>query len=270
MKNLKDNPDAGFSLIEVVVAIVMIFFFTNVALQMLVISGLFKQKATQYTTAINLIQQDMEKIKSAADTYSFPTTSAAAVGVTTVTLNPPTGLATANFLTATNKVQFSNSSDIYTISSISSNVITISSALKKAVTASNYALSKTSCDLKTADSASTNKMATYFDTSLPITATATGNTAYTVNGTTYSYYPVTGTPTNLIGQYYWLLRNETVSTDAPYNILKINYVVQANKLPNTTPAPLSTNAPTILDPAYTLATSSTEVIPYASLQCPSK
>jgi type II secretory pathway pseudopilin PulG len=73
MKNLKYNPDSGFSLIEVVVAILMIFFFTNVALNMFVISGLFKKKAVQYTNAINLIQKDIENIKSAADTYSLTT-----------------------------------------------------------------------------------------------------------------------------------------------------------------------------------------------------
>ena len=95
MKNLKDNPDAGFSLLEVVVALLMIFFFTTGALEMFVLSSIFKKKAIQYTTAINLIQQDMEKIKSAADQYSFPTvTTVATAGATTVALSSTNGFPT--------------------------------------------------------------------------------------------------------------------------------------------------------------------------------
>ncbi|UUO13118.1 type IV pilus modification PilV family protein [Dolichospermum heterosporum] len=178
MKNLKYNPDSGFSLIEVVVALLMIFFFTNVALNMFVISGIFKKKAVQYTNAINLIQQDIETIKSAADTYS---------------LTP--------------------------------------------------ALNNTSCKPADIDKG----MATYFMSSLSITASA--------NGTTYS--PVAGTPKQVKGQYYWLLRNQKVSTDAPYNVLQLKYVVKTG----TSTDPTNTQT--------TLATSYMEVIPYASLQCPS-
>ncbi len=179
MKKLKHNPDAGFSLVEVLVALVMIFFFTNVALQMFVLSGVFKKKAVQYTNAINLIQQDIETIKSAADTYALTT-----------------------------------------------------------------ALKNTSCN----PANSSSGMATYFMSSLSITASATGTT----------YSPVAGTPTLVKGQYYWLLRNQTVSTDAPYNVLQLKYRVKTG----TSTAP--TTAPTILATAYT------EVIPYASLQCPSQ
>ena len=249
MKNLKDNPDAGFSLLEVVVALVMIFFFTNVALEMFVLSSIFKKKATQYTTAISLIQQDMEKIKSAADQYSFPkATAAAALNATTVTLDSTNGLA------ATNTVLFSNDSNSYTISSISGNTITIGSGLKTAVPTSTSAFNSTSCNLTSSNSSSSG-IATYFMNSLPTTATGIGATAYTVGGTIY--YAV-GTPTPVKGQYYWLLRNQIVSTDAPYNVLKLKYVVQ----PGTSTAPTTT--------ATTLATAYTEVMPYASLQCPSQ
>jgi type II secretory pathway pseudopilin PulG len=331
MKNLKDNPDAGFSLLEVVVAIVMVFFFTNVALQMIILSSLFKKKATQYTTAISLIQQDMEKIKSAADQYSFPTISsaanattvtlsslngfpltntttdqvifsnspktytisginqntkaitispalqtqtttaaAAAVGATTVTLTSTDGLA------ANNKVKFSNNfTNTYTISSISNYNITISPALTTATPAltglymvSTSAINNTSCNLTFTDTASTSKIATYLMNSLPTTATGIGTTAYTVDGT--AYYAVTGTPTLVKGQYYWLLRNQTVSSDgndAPYNILKLRYVVQEGNATNP-------NSDTYIAPLTSsqtpLTTSSIEVIPYASLQCPSQ
>ena len=110
MKNLKDNPDAGFSLLEVVVALLMIFFFTTGALEMFVLSSIFKKKAIQYTTAINLIQQDMEKIKSAADQYSFPTvTTVATAGATTVALSSTNGFPTSS--PYTDKVIFSNNSN---------------------------------------------------------------------------------------------------------------------------------------------------------------
>jgi hypothetical protein len=50
----------------------MIFFFTTCALEMFVLSSIFKKKAVQYTNATSLLQQDMEKIKSAAEQYSRP------------------------------------------------------------------------------------------------------------------------------------------------------------------------------------------------------
>jgi hypothetical protein len=118
------------------------------------------------------------------------------------------------------------------------------------------ALKNTSCN----PASSSDGMATYFNGSLSST---TGS--YTVNGTTYGAVG-TGAQVNSTGTYYWLLRNQTVPSaaiDAPYNILKLNYVVQPGlpSNPSTTP-----NTAT----AATLATSSTEVIPYASFQCPSQ
>jgi type II secretory pathway pseudopilin PulG len=271
MKKLKDNPDAGFSLLEVVVAIVMIFFFTNVALQMLVLSSLFKKKATQYTTAISLIQQDMEKIKSAADQYSFPKVTGSGTGTLILENN--------NGLSSSDKVQFSNGSSTYNISGIpptpsptptTSPTVTPSPTPSPSPTVSTFVFNNTSCNLTPLPTASptptpwppNNSMAKYFQNSLPTTATGT---AYTVNGTVY--YRVSGTgvtnPTPLKGQYYWLLRKQDVSTNAPYNVLQLKYVVQPGlpSNPSTTP-----NTAT----AATLATSSTEVIPYASLQCPSQ
>ncbi|MTJ31959.1 hypothetical protein [Aphanizomenon sp. UHCC 0183] len=267
MKNLKDNPDAGFSLIEVVVALLMIFFFTTGALEMFVLSSIFKKKAIQYTTANSLIQQDMEKIKSAADQYSFPkATTAAALNTNTVTLDSTNGLAASTVL-------FSNDADAnnYT-TTISGNTITVTPALKTEVPVSTSVFNLTSCNLTSSGSAS-NGMATYFMNSLSTTATGIDNSPNsdykTSDGT--AYYVVTSATKQVKGQYYWLLRKQDVSTDAPYNILKLNYLVQigTSSTPNiqTTPTP---PYPRTLLPAYTVAKSYTEVIPYASLQCPSQ
>jgi hypothetical protein len=94
--------------------------------------------------------------------------------------------------------------------------------------------------------------------SLSTTATNIGSTSYSIAGNTY--YAVTGTPTQVNSKsiYYWLLRNQTVSSNAPYNVLQLKYVVQ----------PGTSTAPTIT--AKTLGTAYTEIIPYASLQCPSQ
>ncbi len=251
MKSLKYNPDQGFSLIEVVVSLLMIFFFTTCALEMFVLSSIFKKKAVQYTNATSLLQQDMEKIKSAAEQYSFPKTAAAVVGATTLTLDSTNGL------TAGNIVVFSNDSHTYTISSISGNSIYLSSGLKIAVPTATSAVNSTSCNLASTDTASAS-IATGFMNSLSTTATNIGSTSYSIDGNTY--YAVTGTPTQVNSKsiYYWLLRNQTVSSNAPYNVLQLKYVVQ----------PGTSTAPTIT--AKTLGTAYTEIIPYASLQCPSQ
>ena len=89
MNKPRFDPDSGFSLLEVLAAILIVTFFTTVAMQMLVISTAFKARAKEYATAANLIQQDLENIRSLADNYKFPTlTAVPAVGATTISLSP--------------------------------------------------------------------------------------------------------------------------------------------------------------------------------------
>jgi type II secretory pathway pseudopilin PulG len=317
MKTFKEHPDAGFSLLEVVVGIIMVFFFTTVALQMIVFSSIFRQKAAQYTNAINLIQQDLERVRSGADQYSFrqvdlsssslsfPTTTIPLVAVSSGTANVP--------LNTNDTVQFNNSSQAYRVSSISGNTVTLSSSYTPPTTvtiSANAAVNASTLTLSSVSSLSTNHLLsigsqryriTNINTSTGVVtitpnlvaAVSVGATAYvlpsslflaenancnpsaatsgiatlfindigtaaTSTGTTYgSYKAVTGTPTQVNNQFYWLLRQETVSTSSPHNILQVNYVVY----PGTSSAPTTT--------ATALATVYTEVIPYASLQCPS-
>lgn len=186
------------------------------------------------------------------------------MGATTVTLSSTSGL------TVGNPVQFSNNSNIYTLTNISGNTITFSPSLPEAILASTsvvvpiFAFNNTSCN--TANSS--NGIATYFNNSLPST---TGS--YTISGISGTIYGAVGTPTQVKGQYYWLLRNQTIpsaATDKPYSVLQLKYVVQPGTISAPTPLPSPNTDATILNPASTLSTSYTEVIPYASLQCPSQ
>ena len=326
MKNLKDNPDAGFSLIEVVVALLMIFFFTTGALEMFVLSSIFKKKAIQYTTANSLIQQDIEKIKSAADQYSFREVNLSSIGNTfpiAAGSNIPLVVATTGTvvpLALNDKVRFSNSftdftvssvnnntvklgsaytpptvkvsaatsgattltpdsitsvskrynliiNDIaYTITDVSTSTVTISPALTSAITSgtSAYILPSSLYLVETANCDSTNtatntsaRIHELFKTNIATAATGT-------TGTEYSGYKAViganGAYTKLKGQNYWLYRKETTDTTDPYSNLKIDYRLVVT---TTTTSP----DPTTVTP---LVKSYTEVIPYASLQCPSQ
>lgn len=74
----------GFTLIEVLVAIVIISVFIAVAMQAMLLATVFKTKARQYAEAITWIQEDLEIVKSKAPLPLPSTTLMSAVGSTLV------------------------------------------------------------------------------------------------------------------------------------------------------------------------------------------
>lgn len=264
MNKPRFDPDSGFSLLEVLVAILIVTFFTTVAMQMLVISTAFKARAKEYATAANLIQQDLENIRSLASEFQFPTTSPTpAVGATTVTVSPVNnGLATGD------KVQFEKSPYIYTIS-VSGSTVTITPALIEALATPTVRLvSNTVCNPTPSPTASpttppdttkglAEKLRLNTQGNLgSVTATYGGLTYTSVNN--YAPYTIPGTQMRL-----WLMRNDTNSVNYPYDVLQVKYIVAG---PEPTPTSsfygtLNTNAPKIV------AELTSEVIPNASFQC---
>lgn len=256
MKKPKCDPDSGFSLLEVLVAIVVVTFFTAVAMQMVVISAAFKAKAKVYTTATNLIQKDLENIRNLANQYKFPKLSSVpSAGANSITLSSTQGLLNGE------KIQFQGTADEYTLS-ISGATTTISPVLNKvppddtttSPTTRATTVSNTSCS---ATSANSDKgLANKFMTSTSVVATVS-NSATTISGVAYK--PVVGanpftipnTQTKL-----WLMRNDSydfTGSVAPYDVLRVNYVVVKGN--NSSPS------------SNIIAKLSSEVIPYASFQC---
>ncbi|MBD2293557.1 type II secretion system protein [Anabaena sphaerica FACHB-251] len=246
MKKPKCDPDAGFSLLEVLVAILIVTFFTAVAMQMVVISAAFKAKAKVYTTATNLIQKDLENIRNLAIQYKFPTLSSVP-SAGTITLSSTEGLLNGE------KIQFQGTPDVYTLT-ISGATTTISPVINKVPASNATTVSNTSCS---ATSANSDKgLANRLMTSPSLVATVSGS-ATTISG--IAYKPVLGANPYVIPttqKKLWLMRNDSYNftgSVAPYDVLRVNYLVVKDN--NGSP---STNI---------IAKLSSEVIPYASFQC---
>ncbi|WP_250125568.1 prepilin-type N-terminal cleavage/methylation domain-containing protein [Chroococcidiopsis sp. CCMEE 29] len=63
------NQEQGFTLIEVLVAILIATIFVTVSLQMVVIAAVFKARAKQYSEATTWIQENLEFVRYQASEY---------------------------------------------------------------------------------------------------------------------------------------------------------------------------------------------------------
>ena len=152
LKRKFSQKEQGFTLLEVVVSILIMTIFISVSLQLMAIAALLKAKARVSTEAISWIQQDMELIKYQAQIYQNTFLSANAnLNASTITVNSATDFAN------TDKVIIGSDTNIYTISSISVNIIssisvytlTISPNLTQAATQNAQVVAITRCSTTT-------------------------------------------------------------------------------------------------------------------------
>jgi prepilin-type N-terminal cleavage/methylation domain-containing protein len=287
MNKPRFDPDSGFSLLEVLVAILIVTFFTTVAMQMVIVSTAFRARAKEYATAANLIQQDLENIRSIANQYEFPTISATPSPTPSPSDSPTVFpsvlvLSSDNGLKHNDKIQFPGSPNVYTITAPSpiptaNPTITISpgitppptpslvsTATPIAVEIGTRVVSNTACS---ATSASTglgkklkDKIATNVTTipsELADNFTEEQAKSFTDYQAVNDYSPYTITNTGL---KLWMIRQDIVPEElarSPYDVLQVKYVVVRSK---------DQDKDGKLD-IEILAELSTEVIPNASFQC---
>jgi len=67
------NPDTGFTLIEVLVAMVVATVFVSVTMQAIVTAAVFRVVATQYDEAVSWVQEDLESVVNQAAQYEMST-----------------------------------------------------------------------------------------------------------------------------------------------------------------------------------------------------
>jgi len=254
------QQNQGFTLVEVLVAIIITTLFIAVAMQGMVIAALFKARAQQYTVATNWIQQDLETVKNQAAQFSSLTQQANA-NDTSLQVSSVNGFADGDVL----KVGTDTGS--YTIAI--NGVDKINLTLKLAGTALGLAQSKGNLVVDTKwckASATSGGFADYFRQTLSNSV----DTTQSIIIKTLAYNPLKNTNNNPNPRTFgvnnnpniqtsggiklWLLRNAVDSANPPYNVLKLNYAVvpDVNGSPGTSP----------------VATLYTEVIPDAALQCP--
>lgn len=296
MNKPRFDTDSGFSLLEVLVAILIVTFFTTVAMQMVIVSTAFRARAKEYATATKLIEQDLENIRSLANQYEFPTISATPSPSATPSI---LSLSSGNGLKHNDKIQFLGSPNVYTITAPTSiptanPTITISPGITPPPTPSpgstvtptpvgigTRVVSNTVCNPTPSPTASpttppdttkglakylfdVTQSATYVSSSPAFTPspvpTPTPTPTYkAVNN--YAPYTIPGTQMRL-----WLMRSDShnfIGATPPYDVLQVKYIV-AGPEPRPTSSfygTLNTNAPKIV------AELTSEVIPNASFQC---
>ncbi len=85
------QPEQGFTLVEVLVAILITTIFVSIAMQSMVIAAVFKARARQFSEATTWIQEDLENVRFQAGKLKYtqltnnPTSGATSLSVSSVT-----------------------------------------------------------------------------------------------------------------------------------------------------------------------------------------
>lgn len=219
------KQEQGFTLVEVLVAILIATIFIAVAMQMMTIAAVFKVRAQEYAEATTWIQEDLEYLKYQASSYQYTSLTANSVSTTT----PPSSsitVASVNDLAVNDTLQVGSASGTYTISSITNNTLTITPKLTTEQSQGAFVTATTRCNPSSATDPSFNNGVQGKLPASPISQTS-------------KLFPT---------KTYSLTR--TITSDSPYRVLKVSY--------NVTPS----------SGGASVASSYTEVIPNAALQCP--
>jgi prepilin-type N-terminal cleavage/methylation domain-containing protein len=91
LRQVKKHPSQGFSLVEVMVAIMIAMIFLSITLQVLVSATVFRMRADQFDGSVNWIQEDLETVIGKAGRYEMGAVPYSAKCA--ATLNPADGLA---------------------------------------------------------------------------------------------------------------------------------------------------------------------------------
>jgi prepilin-type N-terminal cleavage/methylation domain-containing protein len=197
---------SGFTLIEVIVAMLVLSLFISIAMTGLSLSVVLKVRSRISTEATNWIQQDLEAVRSQSNQISYTLASTAATG------QPYVNLISSSGLVANEHILLGRSSMVYTIQSINGNTVRLTTNVVSNQPAGSRVLAQDKCEATTPQA----------------------GFAYALQGT---LPPLQNGGTRTIsGRSYTLNRSAVVSSQAPHEVLQLTYSVYA---PSTT-IPLTT------------------------------
>lgn len=235
------KQEQGFTLVEVLVAILITVLFVGVAMQAMVIAALFRVNAQEYSEATTWIQEDLEEVKYKAANFQFPQTTLtvnAAQGASSINVaSNTTSTANGGTLFAANRtLKVGLDSTNYKISAVSGNTLTITPTLGTPQSENAAVVATTMCT-----AAQTAGLA---DALRNIITDPTGNTDLNTTTNTVDF-TITSSRTN---KSFRMRRTTTLSNAI---LLQVSYEV----------SPTS-------NPLKIIAKLDTEVIPNAAFQCP--
>lgn len=247
------QEEQGFTLVEVLVAILIITLFVTISMEAMVVAALMKARARQYAEATTWIQQDLENLKQQAAILGSTTlSSSAASGATSLTVNSTLGFFSNYRLQVSGT---SGSPTVHNIASISGNTITVTQPLSSTQPAGTTvsviatgSISPTTNPIGAATAtlcyanAAADGFGTLLSNNLPVVPSETSNTTT----------PNVGTKT-ILGGSYTLTRTPSIRSVSRFSALSISYTVA--------PTVTSGTAPTI-------AKLEAEEVPRAFFQCP--
>jgi prepilin-type N-terminal cleavage/methylation domain-containing protein len=244
LKLLKQQQ--GFTLVEVLVAILITTIFISVAMQAIVIAAVFKVRARQYSEATNWIQEDLESVRQRASIVGSTTLSTAPNIANPNSLSVPPG--TTGFA-AGNRLQIGTISDtLFTISSTYTSGST-PIPLTPALTLLQIAATPAGTPVSVVATDSTNTTLCYASASdKGFGNLLSSNLLAVPSETDNSSTPNSGTKI-IAGKTYTLSRTPIVRNSSPYEVMQLTYKVAEGANPE-------------------IATFNTEVIPNAAFQCP--
>lgn len=241
--------EQGFTLFEVLIAILVITLFVSVTMQAMVFAAVFKVKAQEYAEATTWIQEDLENVKYQAENLQFPQTTLPTLPITVAAGVPSiTGVAATSFANS-GKLQVGLDTTSYTFSR-TANTLTITPPLVIPQASGAAIIDITMCNL---DPSLTNVrnlgLADRLRDNVTDTNHSNGITDIDTNENPVDN-PLRSKFTN---KEYTLRRTTTTSATSPYNVLQIQYKV----FPGTT-----------FDESKVIAKFDTEVIPNVAFKCP--
>lgn len=226
------QQEQGFSLVEVLVAILITTLFIGIAMQTMVIATIFKAKAQEYSEATTWIQEDLEDVKYQAANLQFPQTTLttnAAMGASSITVASGSMFATSDTL----KVGLDSNN--YRISGVSGNTLTITPNLASSQVTGSAVIETTMCNPSAQNVGLADALRDI------VTAASTASSNY-----------VDSTKNFRTTKTFSMRKTTTLSTDFPYNVLQVKYEV----LPGST-----------FNSSNIIAKFDTEVIPNVAFQC---
>lgn len=230
------QQEQGFTLVEVLVAILITTVFVATTMQAMVIAAVFKARAKQYSEATNWIQEDLESVRQQASVLGYTTLSSAP----TIANPSSISVSSSNGFQVGNRLQIGTINDtLYTIANTytpGSTTIPVTPAL----TAAQISATPTGTSVSVVATGSTNNTLCY--------ATAQNNGFGNILSANLPTAASNGTRT-IAGGTYTLTRTPAVRDTPPYEVLEITYSVAKSNEP-------------------AVAKMNSEVIPNAAFQCP--
>lgn len=243
LKLLEQEQEQGFTLVEVLVAILMTTLFVGVAMQSMVIAAVFKARAQEFSEATTWIQEDLEYVKYKAANFQY-----------TSLVNEDNGDSIPGKHEATDTVLYVTSvdgfqdGDTLIVGNDSTNntiatgginsttkSITLTAALGTDLSKDTVVVATTKCNAASIDLGFADGLRDQL----------TG-----VNSTDTNYIETSTKNSNRTNKAFTFRRITTRSNTSPYDLLQVRYSV----------TPTSGSSP--------VTGLSTEVIPNATFQCP--